>query len=375
MTSKGASRLKVVFRADASILIGTGHIMRCLTLAKALREKGMVCSFICREHPGNLIQFIIDQGFEVGQIKMEVNQYSAGPADVHSLAHSDWLGVDWMTDAKDTAKFISGQVIDWLVVDHYALDSDWETFLRSNCKQLMAIDDLADRLHNCDLLLDQNLGRRSIDYERLLSVHAATLIGPQYALLRPEFARVRVQSINRRMRQPELKHLLITMGGVDKNNVTGLVIDGLKFCSLPSDMKISVVMGVHAPHLDQVRKKIIGIGCDTQVLIGVNDMAQLMADSDFAIGAAGSTSWERCCLGLPAMQLILAQNQSGIANALANIGAALLIDVNSLKNSLKKFFENDFTLPRLLTMGSIASSVVDGLGVYRVVDKMLEFNQ
>jgi UDP-2,4-diacetamido-2,4,6-trideoxy-beta-L-altropyranose hydrolase len=200
-----------------------------------------------------------------------------------------------LTDAIQTKEAIGDIGADWLIVDHYALDFRWEAHLRSCCRHIMAIDDLADRKQDCDLLLDQNLGRVPAEYDGLVPSVSKILTGPKYSLLRPEFAALRSQSLARRD-VPQLRNLLITMGGVDKDNTTGKVLNALKRCALLETCHITVVMGPHAPWLSQVRTQAAQMPWHTDVLVNAEDMARLMSDSDLAIGAAGTTSWERCCL-------------------------------------------------------------------------------
>lgn len=295
----------VVFRADASLQIGTGHIMRCLALADALREHGVQSYFICRAHAGHLAALIEQRRHSVVLLPLQSGSLPPVAAAMRP-AHAAWLGIDITQemDAKDTLSAIkscvgSGVTIDWLIVDHYALDYCWEGLLHSTCRRLMVIDDLADRLHDCDLLLDQNLGRTLQDYSvDLLKVPCKVLVGPQYALLRPEFAILRPYSLARR-RSTFLGRLLVSMGGVDEDNVTGIVLDALLNYPLPTDCTIEVVMGPHAPYLPEVQKTAASMPWSTQVSVNVVDMAKRLSECDLAIGAAGSTSWERCVLGVP----------------------------------------------------------------------------
>lgn len=287
--------METVFRTDASHEIGTGHVMRCLTLADALRELGTHCRFICRDHPGNLLDLIGKRGYLVHVLQDTTAQIiESEPAP----GYRGWLGVDWYVDAKQTVAALNDTPVDWLIVDHYALDARWEQMLRVHCKKLLVIDDLADRPHVCDVLLDQNLGRDAEDYDALVPGHCMRLLGPQNALLRPDFAALREYSLQRRQNLM-LKHILIAMGGVDQPNATGQVLEALKACPLPADCKITVVMGGKAPWIERVRAIAVTMPWPTEVCIDITDMARVMAESDLAIGAAGSTSWERCCLGLP----------------------------------------------------------------------------
>lgn len=359
--------LIVTFRTDASLQIGTGHVMRCLTLAEALRQRGASCRFVCRDHPGNLIDVIRQRGFNVHALPFD-NHWRV--PENSTPIHASWLGADWQTDAEQTKVGAGGTAIDWFIVDHYALDAHWEQALRPNCQRLMAIDDLADRPHDCDLLLDQNLGRTAEDYGDLLRTHTTTLIGPRYALLRPEFAQLRAESLARRA-NPQLKHLLITMGGVDKDNATGRVLDALNACPLPPGLHITVVMGPHALWLQQVQTQAAEMPRPTQVVAGVDYMARLMAGSDLAIGAAGGTAWERCCLGLPTLVLVLAENQQSGAAALQKAGAAIAMQsVTEIQHVIQnRLLSGDAAL--LQQLGQSAAQVTDGNGVSQIIERLM----
>lgn len=237
----------------------------------------------------------------------------------------------------------------------------------------MVIDDLADRTHDCDLLLDQNLGRKSEDYSGLLKGKVKTLIGPQYALLRPEFAALRPQSLARRRSNPQLRRLLVTMGGVDKSNATGQVLAALKGCTLATDLRITVVMGPHAPWLGQVQAQAAQMPWHTEVLVGVNRMAHLMAECDLAIGAAGGTTWERCSLGLPSLILVLAQNQLAVAAAIQNAGAAVALDSHQqISDFMGEMHNAEFANEVLAKLSRAAATVTDGQGCARATNYMIE---
>lgn len=363
--------MQVAFRTDASLDIGTGHVMRCLTLADALRASGAHCHFICREHPGNLLEQIRQHGFSVHGLP--AGSEDALPNDLTDVArsnHAAWLGSYWENDAAQTRASGGKMEVDWLVVDHYALDERWERAMRPICHKLMVIDDLADRLHNCDLLLDQNLGRKVLDYAHLVPNDCTVIAGPNYAMLRPEFAALRDYSLRRRATS-QLKHLLITMGGVDKADATGQILDALNDCPLPEDSRITVVMGSHAPWLERVQLLADRMSRPTEVKVNVSDMARLMADSDLAIGAAGSTSWERSCLGLPSLIGVIADNQRAIAEALHLIGAARVFNIKAGKQAIHELIGaiySDFST--LARMSISAAGITDGCGTSRAVAQM-----
>lgn len=361
--------MQVAFRADASLQIGTGHVMRSLTLADALCARGAQSTFICRPHAGHLLDLVEQRGHRAIALAATDDAFTA-PADP---SHAKWLGTDWASDAEQTRQALGDQVVDWLVVDHYALDCHWEQALRPHTRRIMTIDDLADRPHDCDLLLDQNLGRQAKDYRGLLSRHTQTLIGPAYALLRPEFAQWREHSLQRRA-QPQLKNLLITMGGVDQINATGQVLNALTHCELPADLRITVVMGPTAPCLAQVQAQAAAMPRPTQVLSGVSNMAQLMAESDFCIGAAGSTSWERCCLGLPTVQLVLAANQKDASSALTEMSAALSINFSTQLTTDLKHLINCIDPQHMKALTNRSAAICNGRGPEAVITQLMTFN-
>ena len=360
--------MHIAFRTDASLQIGTGHVMRCLTLADALRKLGAQTTFICCPHAGHLLDLIQQRG-HTAKALAPANDAFNDPSDP---THTKWLGTDWGSDAEQTQQALGEQVVDWLVVDHYALDRRWEQTMRPHTRRIMAIDDLADRPHDCDLLLDQNLGRQAKDYGGLLSRQTQTLIGPAYALLRPEFAQWREHSLQRRA-QPLLKNLLITMGGVDPANATGQVLDALTRCELPADLHITVVMGPTAPWLTQVQSLSAAMPCPTHVLVGVNNMAQLMAESDLCIGAAGGSAWERCALGLPTLVLILAANQHSGALALQSHDAAwVAANAQQLMDKMSALLNANTQKAALQKMSQAAAKLAAGNGASQVVELLLE---
>ena len=362
---------KFIFRVDASLQMGTGHVMSCLTLANALKRQGSECHFICREHPGNLIGHIRNQGFEVHVLPIEVSTTQPDSDAETGLAHADWLGVTQEQDAARCIEILRKLTTHWLIVDHYALDAYWEMALKTHYLKLMVIDDLADRPHCCDLLLDQTFGRDPKDYAPWTPEVCTLLCGSQYSLLRPDFSALRDYSLKRR-EQTKLQHLLITMGGVDKDNATGQILEALNATLLPQDCHISVVMGSTAPWLEEVRHLAAHMPWPTEVKVGISDMAQLMADSDLAIGAAGATSWERCCLGLPAIMLVLADNQRKIAQSLEQANAVYVLhDPWEITEFLPHLLNRLAASAALRTCMSQASShITDGKGVARVIQHL-----
>lgn len=355
----------VVFRADASLQIGTGHIMRCLTIADALRQQGVECSFICRPLKGNLIEFIRERAYHVEVLEPGREQADAFPE------HAHWLEASQREDAEACQAIIMRHQPAWLVVDHYGLEARWEQSVLnvSPNTRLLVLDDLADRSHVATILLDQNLGRALEDYTGLLPESCECLAGPKYAVLRPEFYEWRAKSLKRRQ-APHTNNILVTMGGVDKDNAAEDVLNALAECSLNKDTVISVVMGAHAPWLEQVRLRAQAMPYQTHVVTNVSNMAERMARADIAIGAAGSTTWERCCLGLPSIMLILADNQYQVAKPLAQVGAAFLLGTPDKLVDLPALWPQLTSEPSLKIMSQKAASLTDGQGVHYLTTQL-----
>lgn len=359
----------VCFRADAATWMGIGHVMRCLTLADSLSARGHTCRFVCRTHAGNLIEYIRNRGYAVAELP---GVQAVLPLSVRSGSdpeHAHWLGCDWDKDAVQTLAVLADKAVDWLIVDHYALEARWESKLRRVCPKILVIDDLADRSHTCDLLLDQTFGRRQLDYQSRLAPGTEILCGSLYALLRPEFARLRAVSLARRG-GGAVRQLLISMGGVDQYNATGQILASLAVTRFLEPVRVIVVMGSKAPWLAEVRRQAEAMSVPVEVRVDVSDMAELMVASDLAIGAAGATSWERCCLGLPAIMVVLAGNQRAVAGGLKQAGAAEVIaDIDQIAVCLPLLIEAFIAEPeRLRIMSEQAARITDGGGAQRVAD-------
>jgi UDP-2,4-diacetamido-2,4,6-trideoxy-beta-L-altropyranose hydrolase len=304
--------MRIAIRVDATCQIGTGHFMRCLTLADELKQKGVGIRFVSRRLPENLRDMSVAKGYDLMLLKSTPSDGVAG-----KLPHSSWLGTSQAQDATETIQVLSDQTWDWLVVDHYALDTAWESAMRPEVGKIMVIDDLADRLHDCDLLLDQNLyGELEHRYDGLVPDHCVKLLGPRYALLRPEFAAARKTL---RHRDGRVRRILVFFGGSDLSNETAKVLEAIRLLNR-TEIAVDVVVGASNPKGDRIREICQGMP-NTDFHLQVENMAELMAAADLAIGASGTTTWERCCLGLPSIVLVLADNQRAVAEAMSAAGA------------------------------------------------------
>ena len=304
--------MNIAIRVDASYAIGHGHVMRCLTLAEALRKRGAQVLFVCREHEGHLCGQIEERRFSTFRLP-KINTQCGDTS-----SYAAWLGASWQEDLEQTRAAIqaTGQQSDWLVVDHYGLDQRWESSLRSCVARIMVIDDLADRAHDCDLLLDQNLvAEIEHRYAGKVPLSCALLLGPEYALLQPLYAELHDRMLPR---EGPIRRILIYFGGADGTNMTGRSLTAFMHLNRP-DITIDVVIDADSPHADHIRKQVAG---QSNIYIHSNlpSLAPLMARADLAVGAGGATSWERLCLGLPSLVVTLAENQRPVAQYLHGAG-------------------------------------------------------
>ncbi len=341
--------------------------MRCLTLAAALRERGVEARFVCREHDGDLCDLIEARGFAVNRLPEIDVPVEAG----ETPAHARWLRASWQEDAEQTLAAIRAMNVepDWLVVDHYALDIRWEQKLCHAVGQVMVIDDLADRTHECDLLLDQNLvALMHTRYASKIPGGCTLLLGPKYALLQPLYAQMRGHIVPR---SGPIRRILVFFGGVDRANLTTRVLAALLRLNRP-EIDVDIVMSKTNRHIRGVGNLIDGhnnihLHCD------LPSLAPLMEKADLAVGAGGATSWERLCLGLPALVVTLSENQRPIADELGRhglvrwLGHSNEVDDHGLAEGIGKILCEG--LDKAWSMRCLAA--VDGRGASRVCAAML----
>jgi len=339
--------MNIVFRVDSSVKIGSGHLMRCLTLSQELKRNNHEISFVCRELEGNLISLIEDQ---VSILTKDDNFYSDD-------TYLNWLGASQRQDAAQMISVIPKNT-DVLIIDSYSLDELWHKLLRPFVNKIIVIDDLANRKFDCDTLINQNLGIKIEDYKDKIPNNCSLLLGCNYSLLRPEFPNLRSQALKKRQSTKKVKNILISMGGSDKNNITYAVLE-----KLDKTFNIVVVLGKTSPHVAMLKD--YSKGSHIKIVINTNNMAELMMDADLMIGAAGSTSWERCCLGLPSLVYVLADNQIKIAENLEKSEAIII--VKNLKNDFKAIVNEDNLWKNI---SNKASTICDGLGAQRVAQKI-----
>ena len=294
-------------------MIGTGHLMRCLTLASALREEGATCIFICRAHSTSLNDLVRKQGFTLHEL----------PQAIEPLT-SDCLGVAKLQDAEETKNVIQGlpDVPDWLIVDHYGIDKEWEQQLRPFVKRIFVIDDLANRHHDCDVLLDQNYTHQWNRYEGLVPKHCRLFLGPGYALLRPEFISAR-QKLEQQGWPPfDPRKVFVFFGGTDPQNYTGRA---LKILRKIGDFAPEVVIGSGNIHRAKIEQEMQYFP-EGHLHVQTNQMAEIMLRCSWYLGSGGSITWERMCLGLTGIVVPTADNQISLVDALVQDGLAFQVN-------------------------------------------------
>lgn len=363
--------MRVLFRADASAHMGAGHVMRCLALAEALRTQGAEVHFLCRPQAGDMIGFLEGSGWPVHALSVSADAAAAstGPGSIKAFeagepSHSARLGAAWIEDADAVlafaeAKIRQGEPPDWIVVDHYALDARWEERIRTRIPGVFAVDDLADRPHACDALLDAAEDERDGQrYASLIPGKCARLFGPRHALLRPEFPALR-RTV--RPRTGAIRRILVSFGGSDPDDFTGIALEALADGAVPVDVAVGAAYARKGEaELLCASRSGWTFHCQT------GWMAGLMASADFYVGAGGNTAWERCCLGLPGLALCIARNQATLIGVLAGRGAAHPLGgdaaVGAIRQAIRHFTGHPEETAR---MSARAFGLCDGLGAAR----------
>jgi len=354
-------------RVDASQEMGSGHLMRCLTLAKALVLKGMKTFFLTRSMPAALITILHNEGHKVIFLKEHER------SQCFENKYLSWLGIPQEEDAIDSLEAIGATQCDWLIADHYALDEKWESLMRSKARNIFSIDDLANRQHDCDVLLDQNLySNAGIRYQSLVPKDAKLLLGTQFSLLRPEFLKER-ESI--RSRDFNVRNILVFLGGADHQNITWQTLQVLKSC-IRQDITVNIVLGAMLANQDEMIKRF-----NLQNYLfhkQTQNIATLMAQADLSIGGGGTATWERCSVGLPTIPIILAENQAqlvqdGLASGIF-VPASATIEtmfgsVQGLKESILYALNNP---DHLEDISKKCMDLVDARGVERVIVELLK---
>jgi UDP-2,4-diacetamido-2,4,6-trideoxy-beta-L-altropyranose hydrolase len=355
--------MKIIIRTDASVQIGSGHVMRCLTLAEELKSRGCQIEFICQKQAGDLIELIQTRyQYPVHKIDFDEDLHTKDP-DQHTE--------HWINDANKVEAILleSKEVVDLLIVDKYAIDIQWEKAIKRCVKKIMVIDDLANRRHDCDILLDQNFYLKQNRYKGLLPKKCRQLIGLDYLLLRKEFIEAH-RNLSRTRK--EIRKILVFFGASDISNITGKTLAAIKELK-DKNLYVDVVTGAGNRHREELLKTISEMP-GTNLHIQIENMAMLMASADLFIGAGGSVTWERCFLNLPGIVVTLADNQvqaakdqekKGIIYYLGNSTDVYQIDIlNAIQFSINnpQVFE---------TISKKSRNLIDGEGTYKVAEILI----
>lgn len=353
-TAAGSGDCLVAIRADASVRIGGGHVARCRNLAVELRRLGAQVLFLSAELDGSTARSLLGDEWPLRLLPAGLTGDAAG-------------------DARASAACLDGRRADWLVVDHYGLDCRYESALRPHAARILVLDDLADRPHDCELLLDQNLfAAPEQRYRALLPAGATCLLGPRYALLPPGFAGLRPAALARRALPGAPTRLLLFFGATDPAGACGVVLEEIAPLCRARALQVDVVLGSTAPQLASLRSAADRLGA--RLHVDTPGMASLLAEADVALGAGGTANWERCAMGIPTILCSVASNQTPVCESLAARGAARYLGEwsalarGSWTRALEQLLDDRATRESL---GRAASGLVDGLGAQRVAREML----
>ncbi|MBT8440669.1 MAG: UDP-2,4-diacetamido-2,4,6-trideoxy-beta-L-altropyranose hydrolase [Gammaproteobacteria bacterium] len=361
--------MTAVFRVDFSDTIGIGHLFRCLTLANALHQKGISCVFISRSDDTNSL--IAKAGHQL--VRLNGKETINTDAEVK---HASWLSTGWQQDAEESLGICKKYKSLMLIVDHYALDYKWEKVLTDYCKIIVVLDDLADRKHNCQLLIDSNYLRRADEYRKLLVKDSEVLAGSEYTLLKPDFTVLRAKAEHQRKATDTIKKVLVFLGGGNTENTMASVLSALSQVSWPVQPQITVVLSSLYKHVDQVVDRLSEMVFETKLMIDTPEMARLILNADLAVGASGSSTWERCCLGLPSVNILIANNQQ---YAHKNLGGAGVIEAVKAEEPLEKAIATSVQvlvsdMKKWHSISERCFSLIDGLGTRRVVSRILSYS-
>jgi UDP-2,4-diacetamido-2,4,6-trideoxy-beta-L-altropyranose hydrolase len=344
--------MRVVFRVDASGDVGFGHLSRCINLAEVLRSRGNEVSFVCRDDEAKSFRALEDRLFATVLLPM----LTVGEP------------VNQQEDAQQTIQALQGERPEWLIVDSYTLDKNWERLMRPHVAKIAAIEDLSGREHDCDLLLDQNYSERSASsFEKFVPNTCELLLGPRFALIGEQFRRLRELKSKP---TPELKRIFVFCGGSDLQNLTQQVINEIS-CSELSNVAVDVVVGAQNKTFD--REAALKLNANIEIHDASGEFARIMSIADLAIGAGGTTSWERMCLGVLSIVVSIAENQ---ISACEKLGCDGLINYLGTQSSLMPSAIRDAVIEAKTKYASLFAQIergqilVDGRGCERVAEVM-----
>lgn len=344
------AQFNIVFRVDASVNIGTGHVMRCLALAGSFKYLyNLSSTFICRNQKGNLISVIESHGNNVLCLDNinSLNEKSALYAETDSI--------------NNFLKQLSPTI---LIVDSYDIDDKWLNLVKEYCKKILVVDDLCNRYLSCDFLLNQTPFINKAQYYCKVPNNCKILAGATYALLNKSFAEYRLGS--KIISNKAVSNILLCLGGADEYNITKLLLELINKCSydiLPINCKTTVILGKLNPWKQEIKKLLKHYNRNIELIVDADNMAKLMSEADIAIGTASVMALERSCLGIPSLTMCLAPNQSQfMENLLIHKSVIELkiknnfIPLNYFELQLKKVIDN------MQALSAVSRNICDGEG-------------
>lgn len=339
--------VEVVFRCDASLQIGSGHVMRCLVLADLIAQRGLSSLFVCRAHQGHCGAQITDKGYSLVLLPIQPRGNVSRESDL-TPDYRSWLGAEMEEDAAQTIDIIRDTNAAWVVADHYAIGADWEKFVKSTTgAKILTIDGQANRLHACDQLLDPSFSvKGKARWAGLVPAECKVFAGLRYALLRPEFKKVRKHIESVPKPASDTKRLFIGFGGFDNDNATACTVEAVIALDR-DDLLVDVVVGAGYPHINALRQQ-IGSRAWIALHVAPVNIAELMAQADLAVCAGGMMLVELAFLAVPSLVLCVAHNQRTMVEALAHHGAVISLgdfdvqNVHSISRNITMNLHNQF---------------------------------
>lgn len=345
-----------MFRADAHANMGIGHVMRCLTLANILSDHGVQCHFFHKKSHSKIFKLISDR-HNVVELDYE-NGFTA------QNEYQNWLGSSQEWDVNQCIKKSKINKYDFIVVDNYALDEKWEEDISTLSENVMVFDDLANRNHSCQLLVDSGLFNSYEDYVDLTKDRTKIFTGSDYVVLRPEFLKARSTIENSNIIINPILKILVNFGGTDPDKLTLIALDALSHIN--PKLHVDVIITSSCDWLDEL-KACIKQSEYTYLHIDPQSVSEVMLEADFAIASIGGGAWERCCLGLAGIGVVVAENQKGMAQTLENSNALIVANKKNLGTTIIKTLNSGDISNTVKAMSHSAFSLCDGLGVYRVL--------
>jgi UDP-2,4-diacetamido-2,4,6-trideoxy-beta-L-altropyranose hydrolase len=333
-----------LFRLDASYTIGNGHLVRCMTLAKSLLKQQFTVVFICADISDSLVQLIVSDSI----ILEKIDSFK-----------------DELIDASNVIKVLDKYPQGLMVVDHYKLNITWHQIISRNVHKIIVLDDLANRPLFCHLIINSGCFNKGA-YQMLIPDFCEKMLGPEFVILKSEYIYYQKKHC-----QEQIKKVLIFMGGADSKNVTSKIIEAFSDRTFDA-INFDLVIGSSNLRKSEIEKL---VAAKTNFTIYQNrpHLADLMQSADIAIGAGGTSVWERICVGLPSSIITLEENQVALTEHLGDMGLVAYMGHYDVVTThmINQFLVNEISYGKLRKQFKEANRLCDGLGVSRIIQKIL----